>query len=347
MNLRPYLDIAAPRRPRGPGAGAGRTRARLRRRGPARGSSCGSPRSLVERRLAGDEDLRRRIGLGVFYGMARVWVLAGTIIVLGLAASRADGLTAALVIFGAFSMFFAGSAIAHVTSEEDDLMSTRRKITFGILGVYVVGLIAIVVIFGAARKDNPYDFEPAERVQARPWVNLPGPFDINKGVLYLFIATTLTIGIMLYISKRMQGRPNRVQTAVEWAYTGMRDKIVARQHGRRDGEEVVPARLHAVRLHLDLEPHRLPAAAGELREHGQHLRRCTCPRSRSTPRPRTSRSRSSSRSSCSSPTTSRASGPRASCGYIKSMIPPGLSRADPDHDLPAGDRCRTSCGSSR
>jgi F-type H+-transporting ATPase subunit a len=31
---------------------------------------------------------------------------------------------------------------------------------------------------------------------------------------------------MTYVSKRMQGRPNRVQTAVEWAYTGLRDKIV-------------------------------------------------------------------------------------------------------------------------
>ena len=30
---------------------------------------------------------------------------------------------------------------------------------------------------------------------------------------------------MLYISKRMQARPNRVQTAVEWLYTAMRDNI--------------------------------------------------------------------------------------------------------------------------
>ena len=50
--------------------------------------------------------------------------------------------------------------------------------------------------------------------------------DLNKGVLYLLIATTLTLGVMLYVSKRMQARPNRVQTAVEWAYTGMRDKVV-------------------------------------------------------------------------------------------------------------------------
>jgi F-type H+-transporting ATPase subunit a len=105
-------------------------------------------------------------------------------------------------------------------------LSTRRKITFGILGVYVFGLIAIVVIFGAARKDNPYNFEPAGEFKLDTWVNLPGPFDLNKGVLYLFIATFLTLGIMLYISKRMQGRPNRVQAAVEWAYTGMRDKVV-------------------------------------------------------------------------------------------------------------------------
>ncbi len=105
-------------------------------------------------------------------------------------------------------------------------MSTRRKITFGILGTYVFGLIAIVVIFGAARKDNPYNFEPAGEFKLDTWLALPGPFDLNKGVLYLFIATFLTLGIMLYVSKRMQGRPNRVQAAMEWAYTGMRDKVV-------------------------------------------------------------------------------------------------------------------------
>jgi F-type H+-transporting ATPase subunit a len=105
-------------------------------------------------------------------------------------------------------------------------MSTRRKITFGILGVYVFGMIAIVAIFGAARLDNPSNFEPANEFKLDTWLALPGPFDLNKGVLYLFIATFLTLGTMLYVSKRMQGRPNRVQTAVEWAYTGMRDKLV-------------------------------------------------------------------------------------------------------------------------
>ncbi len=104
-------------------------------------------------------------------------------------------------------------------------MSTRRKITFGILGVYILGMILIVVLFGAKRLDNE-EFSPQNEFKLDPWLSLPGPLDLNKGVLYLFIATALTLGLMLYISKRMVGRPNRWQTAVEWAYTGMRDKVV-------------------------------------------------------------------------------------------------------------------------
>jgi F-type H+-transporting ATPase subunit a len=104
-------------------------------------------------------------------------------------------------------------------------LSTRRKITFSILGVYIFGMVAIVAIFGATRNDSTV-FKPQNEFKLISWLDLPGPMDINKGVLYLLIATTLTIGVMTYISKRMQGRPNRVQTAVEWAYTGMRDKVV-------------------------------------------------------------------------------------------------------------------------
>jgi hypothetical protein len=69
----------------------------------------------VDRRLEQVTELRRRLGLGVASSMLRVWLLAVTIMVVGVAAARADGLTAALVIFGAFSVQFAGSAIAHVT----------------------------------------------------------------------------------------------------------------------------------------------------------------------------------------------------------------------------------------
>jgi F-type H+-transporting ATPase subunit a len=37
-------------------------------------------------------------------------------------------------------------------------------------------------------------------------------------VLYLFLACILTSAVMIYIAKRMQDRPNRVQTIVEGAY---------------------------------------------------------------------------------------------------------------------------------
>jgi F-type H+-transporting ATPase subunit a len=104
-------------------------------------------------------------------------------------------------------------------------MSTRRKIGLSIGGVYLLGMILIVGVFGATRLDNP-NFHPADEFKLLTWLDLPGPLDLNKGVLYLVIATALTIGVMTYISKRMQGRPNRMQVAVEWAYTGMRDKIV-------------------------------------------------------------------------------------------------------------------------
>jgi F-type H+-transporting ATPase subunit a len=104
-------------------------------------------------------------------------------------------------------------------------MSTRRKLGLGIGGVYILGMIVIVAFFGAKRADNPA-FHPADEFKLISWIDLPGPLDINKGVLYLFIATALTLGIMLYVSNRMQARPNRVQTAVEWLYTGMKDKLV-------------------------------------------------------------------------------------------------------------------------
>jgi hypothetical protein len=68
----------------------------------------------LERRLAEVSDLRRRLGLGVASSMLRVWLLAVTIILVGVMGTRADGLTAALVIFGAFSLYFVRSAFAHM-----------------------------------------------------------------------------------------------------------------------------------------------------------------------------------------------------------------------------------------
>jgi hypothetical protein len=50
---------------------------------------------------------RTQLGLGLFEAFARIWLLAGAIIAAGVAGGRADGLTAALTIFGAYSVAFA------------------------------------------------------------------------------------------------------------------------------------------------------------------------------------------------------------------------------------------------
>jgi len=49
---------------------------------------------------------RTQLGLHLFEAFGRIWLLAGAIIVAGVAGGRADGLTAALTIFGAYSVAF-------------------------------------------------------------------------------------------------------------------------------------------------------------------------------------------------------------------------------------------------
>jgi F-type H+-transporting ATPase subunit a len=103
-------------------------------------------------------------------------------------------------------------------------MKTRTKVLLGALGIYVLAMVVIVAAFGATRRDNK-NFLPQNEFKLDTWINLPGPFDINKAVLYLVIAAALTIGTMVYIARRMQQRPNRVQTAVEVLFSLMRDNI--------------------------------------------------------------------------------------------------------------------------
>ena len=68
----------------------------------------------MDKQLVNVHDLRRRLGLGVAFSLGRVWLLATVIIVCGLAGSRPDGLAAALLIFGAFSVNFLRNAVSHV-----------------------------------------------------------------------------------------------------------------------------------------------------------------------------------------------------------------------------------------
>jgi F-type H+-transporting ATPase subunit a len=103
-------------------------------------------------------------------------------------------------------------------------MTTTRKILLGAFALYGLGLILIIAIFGFTRQDNE-EFQPQNEFQLDTWINLPGPFDINKAVVYLIIAGILTVATMVYVANRMEARPNRVQTAVETLYGLMRDNI--------------------------------------------------------------------------------------------------------------------------
>jgi F-type H+-transporting ATPase subunit a len=67
-------------------------------------------------------------------------------------------------------------------------------------------------------------YRPQDEFKLDPWFSI-GPIEFNKAVLYIIIATALTCGTMVYAARRMQARPNRMQTVVEGAYTLMRDNI--------------------------------------------------------------------------------------------------------------------------
>jgi F-type H+-transporting ATPase subunit a len=101
-------------------------------------------------------------------------------------------------------------------------MSRRAKIAMW-AAIFLVPLIGLVAVIGKHPKND--EFKPQNEFKLDTWIDLPGPFDFNKAVLYLLIATALTIGTMMWIARRMQARPNRVQTAVETLYGLMRDNI--------------------------------------------------------------------------------------------------------------------------
>jgi F-type H+-transporting ATPase subunit a len=104
-------------------------------------------------------------------------------------------------------------------------ISTRGKVLL-VLGLYLATAIAMLLIFGNDGKNEA--FKPQNEFKLEDWVSIHlGALDlsINKAVLYLAIASALTIFTMVWISRRMAERPNRVQTAVELAYDLTRNNI--------------------------------------------------------------------------------------------------------------------------
>jgi F-type H+-transporting ATPase subunit a len=97
-------------------------------------------------------------------------------------------------------------------------LGTGRKVAL-VLGILFLLAIVLGAGFGSAGKNDAY--QPQNEFKLDPWVSIKiGGLDlsINKAVLYLFLAAGLTCWIMVYIAKRMQQRPNNVQTAMEALY---------------------------------------------------------------------------------------------------------------------------------
>ncbi len=95
-----------------------------------------------------------------------------------------------------------------------------------VFSLFVV--VAVLVNMFVPSEGKNEEFKPQNEFKLDNWVSLKfGPLDmsLNKAVLYLFLACALTTMAMLYIAKRMQDRPNRVQTAVEAAYDLARNQI--------------------------------------------------------------------------------------------------------------------------
>jgi F-type H+-transporting ATPase subunit a len=96
-------------------------------------------------------------------------------------------------------------------------MSTKRKIVFGVLAVYILGLVVFGLAFGVKSHRNE-SFDVVGSFHLESWFHIGGPLNFDKGVLYLLMAASLTVGIVLWTSKRMELRPGRLQTIVEWIY---------------------------------------------------------------------------------------------------------------------------------
>ncbi len=97
-------------------------------------------------------------------------------------------------------------------------MSRGAKIGIGV-AAYLGIAVLLYAAFGSEGKND--EFKPQDEFKLHDWIPIHiGGLNLsfNKAVLYLLLACILTSAVMIYIARRMQDRPNRVQTIVEGAY---------------------------------------------------------------------------------------------------------------------------------
>jgi len=101
-------------------------------------------------------------------------------------------------------------------------MSELRKLLYAVAGVWLGGIVVFAILFGLKAHKAPAVvssvFSPINEFKLDTWFKV-GPIAFNKGVLYLLLTVGITLGVMGYISKRLQRRPgSRLQVVTEMFY---------------------------------------------------------------------------------------------------------------------------------
>jgi F-type H+-transporting ATPase subunit a len=113
-------------------------------------------------------------------------------------------------------------AVSEKTPAEQ--FKTFLKVAGGFYLAGLAGFIALTAlgVHGKAPSVASGVFQPTDEFRLDTWFAV-GPIDFNKGVLYLLLASGITIALLVYIARRLRDRPGRLQAAVESFYTFTRD----------------------------------------------------------------------------------------------------------------------------
>ena len=81
----------------------------------------------VDRHARGRENVREAIGLNMATMFGRMWLLGGAVVACGVGGEREDGVAAALVLLGAFTVAFATSLLLRSLERSDAPADTAKS----------------------------------------------------------------------------------------------------------------------------------------------------------------------------------------------------------------------------
>jgi len=100
-------------------------------------------------------------------------------------------------------------------------MSPRRRLLWAFVIAWLGGTVAFAIGLGLhshkAATVISGAFSPIDEFKLDTWGKL-GPIVFNKGIMYVLLTALITVGLMAYVARKMQMRPNRVQVLVEGLY---------------------------------------------------------------------------------------------------------------------------------